>query len=138
MAATPDVQKRDAVCNTCTRRLVDIAYERSPWFRLVREPLKLTMRTWVRLYGMDPGEYEVRSPGCYNCMRFYKTVLKEQSGLFRLLNAMVNPVFDTILERIVSKEEVNKAKAHARAAMAGEALPYNGDKYTRDLRWDKI
>ncbi len=134
---TEVVQKKNAVCNTCTRRLVDIAYERSPWFRLVREPLKLTMRTWVRLDGMDPGEYEVRSPGCYNCMRFYKTVLKEQSGFFRLLNTMVNPVFDVILERIVSKEEVKKAKAHACAATAGEALPYDGDKYIRDSRWEK-
>lgn len=138
MAATPDVQKRDGVCNTCTRRLVDIAYQRSPWFRLVREPLKFTMRTWVRLYGMDPGEYEIRSPGCYNCMRFYKTALKERSRLFRLLNSLVNPTFDAILEWIVSEEEVDKAKTHARAATAGEALPHDGDKYTRDPRWDKI
>ena len=135
---TEVVEKKKAVCNTCTRRLVDIAYERSSWFRLVREPLKLTMRTWVRLNGMDPEEYEVRSPGCYNCMRFYKTVLKEQSWLFRWLNSLVNPAFDLILERIVSKEEVDKAKAHARAATAGEALPYDGDKYIRDSRWEKI
>jgi len=133
-----DTELKNAVCNTCTRRLVDIAYERSPWFRLIREPLKLSMRTWVRCNGRSPGEYEVRSPGCHNCMRFYKTVLKEQSGLFRLLNAVVNPVFDTILERIVSKEEVKKAKAHARAATAGEALPYDGDKYIKDSRWERI
>lgn len=138
MPVIPDVPKKNAVCNTCTRRLVVIAYRRSPWFRLVREPLKLTMRTWVRLYGMDPGEYEVRSPGCYRCMRFYKTVLKEQSRLFRWLNSLVNPTFDAILERVVSKEEVNKAKAHARAAISGEMLPYDGDKYTRDPMWDKI
>ncbi|MCD6568370.1 MAG: hypothetical protein J7K94_06520 [Dehalococcoidia bacterium] len=131
-------QKKNAVCNTCTRRLVDIAYERSPWFRLVREPLKLTMRIWVRLRGIDPGQYQVRSPGCYNCMRFYKTALKEESGLFRLLNSLVNPVFDAILERITSKEEINRAKAHARAAMSGEALPYDGDKYTGDSRWNSI
>jgi len=51
---------------------------------------------------------------------------------------VVNPVFDTILERIVSKEEVKKAKAHARAATAGEALPYDGDKYIKDSRWERI
>ena len=138
MLATPDVQKKNAECNTCTRRLVDIAYEHSPWFRLVREPLKFTMRTWVRLSGLDPEEYKVYSSGCYNCMRFYKTALKEHSGLFRLLHSMVNPVFDVILEGIVSKEEVKKAKAHARAATAGEALPYGGNKYTKDPRWGKI
>jgi len=131
-------QKKNAVCNTCTRRLVAIAYQRSRWFRVVREPLKFTMRTWVRLYGMDTEEYEVHSPGCYNCMRFYKTVLKEQSRLFRWLNSLVNPAFDAILERIVSKEEVNKAKAHARAAIVGEELPHDWEKYTKDPRWGKI
>jgi len=130
--------EKNAVCSTCTRRLVDIAYDGSPWFHLIREPLKLTMQIWVRLRGMDPGEYEVRSTGCYNCMRFYKTALKEQSRLFRLLNAVANPVFDAILEQIVSKEEVNKAKAHARAATAGEVLSYDGDKYIKDSRWEKI
>ena len=132
------IQKKNAVCNTCTRRLVDIAYERSPWFRLVREPLKFIMRSWVRLYRIDIGEYEVNSQGCYNCIRFYKTALKERSGLFRLLNSLVNPVFDVILERVVSEVEVDKAKAHARAAIAGEALPCGGDKYIRDDRWGKI
>jgi hypothetical protein len=131
-------QKKSTVCNTCTRRLLDIAYERSPWFRMVREPLKLTMRTWVRLYGFDTEVYEVRSPSCYNCIRFYKITLKERSGLFRLLHSLVNPIFDFILERIVSQEEVDKAKAHASAAMSGDALPYDGDKYVRDSRWEKI
>jgi len=132
------VSKKNTVCNTCTRRLVVIAYRRSPWFRLVREPLKFTMRKWARLYGFNPEEYEVRSPSCYHCIRFYKNALKERSGLFRLLHSLVNPAFDAILERIVAKEEVNKAEAHARAAMEGEALPYNGDKYTRDPWWGKI
>ena len=135
---TEIVQKKSSVCNTCKRRLVDIAYQRSPWFRLVREPLKLMMRSWVRLYRFNPEEYIVLSPGCCNCMRFHKTVLKERSRFFRLFNAMVNPVFDAILEWIVSKEEVDKAKAHARAAISGEALPYDGDEYTKDSRWERI
>jgi hypothetical protein len=131
-------QKKSTVCYTCTRRLVDIAYQRSPWFRVIREPLKLTMRTWVRLYGLDTEEYEVCSPSCYNCIRFYKTALKERSRLFRLLHSLVNPIFDFILERIVSREEVDKAKAHASAATSGEVLPYDGDKYIGDPRWEKI
>ena len=126
------------ICNTCTRRLVYIAYERSPWFRLVREPLKFAMRCWVRLYQLDPNQYEVTLPSCRNCMRFYKTVLKENSRLFRLLNKLMNPVFDIVLERIVSEEEVKKAKAHARAATAGEALPCDGERYVKDPRWGNI
>lgn len=130
--------KKDTICNTCTRRLIYIAYEHAPWFRLFREPLKLAMRCWVQFRHLDPGEYEVNSPGCYSCMRFYKTTLKESSTLFRLLNSLVNPVFDAILERIVSKEEVDKAKAHARAAIAGETLLYDSDRYIRDPKWRRI
>jgi len=130
--------KKNTVCNTCTRRLVYIAYEHAPWFRLFREPLKLAMLCWVRSRHLDPGEYEVSSLGCYSCIRFYKTALKESSTLFRLLNSLVNPIFDAILERVVSKEEVAKAKAHARAAIAGETLPSDSDRYIRDPKWRRI
>lgn len=101
----------------------------------MREPLKLTMRSWAKLCQLNPGDYEVRSPGCYDCIRFYKLTLQESSALFRLLNNMVNPIFDAVLERIVTKQEVNKAKAHARAAMAGETLPEDGERYVSDSRW---
>lgn len=130
--------KKNAVCNTCTRRLVTIAYQRAPLFRLVRQPLKLAMRSWVRLYHLHPEDYRVNAPGCYNCMRFYKTALKERSWLFRQMNGFINPVFDAILERIVSREEVKKAEAHAQAATAGQALPDNGEEYTRTRLWPKI
>lgn len=112
--------RKNAVCNTCTIRLVNAAYRRTPWFRLVREPLKAGMRLMALLYRVDPGEYEVRTPSCYGCMRFYKVALKEKSGLFRALNDRVNPFFDALLERIVPPDEVQSAKAYARSAMAGE------------------
>jgi len=131
-------EKKNAICNICTRRLVTIAYQRSPRFRLLREPLKLIMRYWAKLCQINLVDYEVRSPSCYDCMRFYKNALKNNSTFFRLLNKMVNPLFDAILERIVSKEEVDKAKAHARAAMAGEILPCDSDKYISDPRWRRI
>lgn len=131
-------EKKEAICNTCTRRLVTIAYQRSSWFRLLREPLKFVMRFWAKLYHINTTDYEVRSPGCYDCMRFYKTALKNNSTLFRLLNRMVNPLFDVILERIVSKEEIDEAKTHARAAVAGEILPCDSDKYISDPRWRRI
>lgn len=111
-----DQPKKDAVCNTCTIRLVRIAYQRSPWFRLVREPLRLGMRLLAWWHHIDPAEYQVRSPGCYRCMRFYKTALKERSALFRWLNDRINPRFDALLERIVTEEEVRAAKAYARKA----------------------
>jgi hypothetical protein len=116
-------QKKHAVCNTCTIRLVTIAYQRAPYFRLIREPLRLGLRSLAWIYRVDPGDYDVRTPGCYGCIRFYKTALKEKSGLFRSLNDRINPVFDILLERIVTQGEVKEAKAYARAATRGEALP---------------
>ena len=110
--------RRNAVCNTCTIQLVNIAYRRAPWFRLVREPLKLGMRVLAWLYRINPTEYDVRATACYGCLRFYKTSLKERSALFRWLNDRVNPLFDNLLERIVSTDEVKQAKTYARAASA--------------------
>jgi|SRR3990172_7251276 len=116
-------ERKKAICNTCTLKLVTIAYRRVPLFRLMREPLKLGMQFLSRLYRVNPAEYVVRTPNCYGCLRFYKTALKEKSAAFRWLNDRVNPIFDAILERIVTEEEIQHAKAYARAATAGEVKP---------------
>jgi len=62
--------RKNAVCNTCTLNLVNIAYRRAPLFRVVREPLKLGMRFLSWAHRVDPAEYEVRAPHCYGCIRF--------------------------------------------------------------------
>ena len=109
-----------ATCGTCTIRLVDLAYRRAPWFRLVREPLRAGMIALSRWHGIDPAAYAVRSEACRGCLRFHKAALKERSRLFRLLNRLVNPVFDALLERIVGSGSVVEAKAHARKATLGD------------------
>ncbi len=62
--------KKNAVCNTCTLKLVSIAYRRAPWFRLFREPLRLGMRFLSWIHSVNPSEYEVRTPDCFGCIRF--------------------------------------------------------------------
>ncbi len=47
-------------------------------------------------------------------MRFRKTALKEESATFRWLNDRINPRFDRIIESIVTKEELEVARKHAR------------------------
>lgn len=116
------MNRKNAICNICTIRLVEMVYQRAPWFRLVREPLKYSMRLMAVVYRVNPGEYDVRTPSCYGCMRFYKLALKEKSGLFRFLNALVNPHFDALMERILTSEEVHLAETYARAAMLGEQV----------------
>jgi hypothetical protein len=113
-------EKKNAVCNTCTLKLVSIAYQRRPAFRLLREPLKLGMRLLARLYRVDPSAYDVRTPACYGCVRFTKLALKEKSALFRWLNDRVNPLFDAWLDRIVTEHEMQLAKRYARSATVGE------------------
>ncbi|MBI2856914.1 MAG: nitroreductase [Chloroflexi bacterium] len=104
---------RAGICNTCTIQLVATAYRRAPWFRLVREPLKWGMLAMGRLYRVDPRAYSVPTPGCAGCLRFTKTGLRERSGLFRWLNARLNPLFDRVLESIVTQQEVAEAKRYA-------------------------
>ncbi len=126
--------KKNALCNTCTLKLVAIAYRRAPWFRLVREPLRVAMRCLAWLHRVNPAEYEVRTPDCFGCVRFYKAALKEKSGLFRWLHDLINPLFDTILERIVTEEEIKTAKAYARAATAGEVGAAEAKKWMEGQR----
>jgi hypothetical protein len=125
---------KDAVCNTCTLKLVSIAYRRAPWFRLVREPLKMGMRFFSWVYRVDPADYHVRTPACYGCIRFYKVALKEKSAAFRWLNDRVNPVFDELLERIVTQDEVQRAKSYARTATLGQIEPDAAGAWMRDQK----
>lgn len=95
-----------------TLRLVEIAYQRRPSFRTLREPFRLGMLFFSTLYRIDPNEYEVRTPQCRGCMRFRKLALKERSSLFRSLNSFFNPIFDRHLERIVTEEGLQEAKEY--------------------------
>ena len=105
-----------AVCTTCTIKLVELCYERAWWFRLIREPLRFGMVIMGLFYQVDPKDFPVRTDTCKGCVRFIKTGLKDKSSLFRWLNGIVNPVFDGIMETIVSRDEILEAKTYAREA----------------------
>jgi len=127
-------QKKNAVCNNCTLKLVTIAYQRAPWFRLLREPLKLGMRCLARLHHVDTREYVVRTPACYHCIRFYKVALKEKSATFRWLHSRVNPMFDYFIEKIVTKEELGQAKIYAQTASKGSLSEKEIEDWMRGMR----
>jgi hypothetical protein len=75
------------------------------------------MRLMALLYRVNPYEYEVRTSSCYGCMRFYKITLKEKSGLFRFLNSLINPLFDAMIERLLTTAELRDAEQFAKDAM---------------------
>lgn len=125
--------KKSALCNTCTLKLVSIAYRRAPWFRLIREPLKAGMHLLSLIHRVHPSSDMARTPRCAGCIRFYKLALKEKSGFFRKMNDLCNPLFDALLERIVTAEEIQAAKAYARAASQGEIPPDDADKWMQGM-----
>jgi len=111
---------KNLVCKICTIKLVEAAYARAWWFRLVREPLRWGMLLLGRLYEADLEVYDVRSPSCRACPRLTKLELKEKSALFRLLNSLVNPYFDRLIERLISEREQQEAREFAERALRSE------------------
>jgi hypothetical protein len=118
---------KNIVCKVCTIKLVESAYAHAWWFRLVREPLRLGMLLMGRLYGADTSAYEVRSAACRGCPRLVKLELKEKSALFRLLNNLVNPHFDRLIERLITEREQREAEDYAEKAVRGELKPDTAD-----------
>lgn len=104
-------------CTTCTKHLVEIVYDRAPWFRILRGPMILGMKALSRYHGINPKEYDVRTEECYGCVRFIKNALKDKSPGFVWLNEIVNPVFNRIRDSIVTEQEKVKAVDFARSAM---------------------
>jgi len=125
-------------CNTCTRRLVEEAYQSSFTFRLFREPLKFLIRKWVKAKKIDLSVYQISNESCLNCNRFSKNALKDNSRLFRVLNSVVNPIFDYWLVKIVSSDEIDKAKKHAIAILNNNELPTGWNKNNDFKKWKAI
>ena len=126
--------KKNAVCNTCTLKLVAIAYRKKPVFRLFREPLKMVMKMLSWLYRVNPEEYEVSTPSCRGCIRFYKLSLKDKSSIFRWLNNKINPLFDRVLESIVTEEELKSAKDYGKKVANGKVPDKESDEWMKDLK----
>jgi len=126
--------KKNAVCNTCTLKIVAIAYKRKPFFRFFREPLKTGMRILSWSYRINPEEYKVRTPSCRGCIRFYKLALKEKSAIFRWFNNKINPLFDRMLESIVTEVELNSAKDYGKNAVNGKVSAEESEKWMKDLK----
>lgn len=129
-----NIPSKNAVCGTCTLKLVTIAYRRAPWFRLLREPLKLGMRFLARVHHVNTGEYVVRTPACYNCIRFYKVALKEKSATFRCLHKWINPLFDRVIETIVTEEERKQTRDYAQSATQGSVDKKEAESWMRDMK----
>jgi hypothetical protein len=56
------------------------------------------------IFDIGPKDFPVKSEGCYGCVRFTKSGLKDRSSLVKFINRIVNPIFDGIMETIVRKE----------------------------------
>ena len=106
-------QTTQGVCNSCTRRVIYTAYQRAPWLRLIREPLRIGMLLMGWWHGIDPKSYEVPTEFCVGCLRWTKTGLLERSTTFRWLNRLVDPHFMRLVWLVVTPEERAEAKRFA-------------------------
>ena len=111
-----DKPKKRAVCNTCTKHLVEIAYRRTWWFRPFREPMVIGMKLMSLYHRIDPTEFDVRNKECYGCIRFMKTALKEKSPTFLWLNDRINPLFNRVRNSVVTEVEIEEARRFAAEA----------------------
>jgi hypothetical protein len=97
-------------CSSCTLHLVQLCYERSPYFRVFRESLIAAMKLLSWWHRVDPNVWEVRAEACRGCIRFRKNVLKQVSPTFRVLNDLVNPWFNRWRDSLVTAEEIARAR----------------------------
>ena len=123
-----------AVCNHCTYKLVAIAYKRAPLFRIFREPLRLGMRWLAFIHRIDALDYVTRTPGCYQCIRFYKTALFDKSASFCWLHNRFNPVFNSLIRQIVTDAERKQAKVYADAASEGKVTQEETDDWMKGMK----
>lgn len=107
-------------CGSCTLMLVRLAYDRSAWFILFREPLLFGMRIMAWWHKIDARRYPVGNPACKGCIRFMKNELKQKSPTFRWLNDRFNPVFNRWRDSYVTSTE--KAEARKFAETAAQSL----------------
>lgn len=91
-------------CRKCTARLVAIAETHCFWFRVIHKFMSCGIRTMAWLHQIKP-ETQDAYPSCYNCIRFIKNRLKEESSLFMWLNDRIDPYFDLVLSQVVSHYE---------------------------------
>ncbi|MDD5038048.1 MAG: hypothetical protein PHN78_01855 [Dehalococcoidales bacterium] len=92
------------------------------------------MRTLSIIHHVDTSEYLVRTPACYNCIRFYKVAVKEKSATFRWLHKWINPLFDRVIETIVTEEERKQTREYAQAATQGSVDKKESETWMRDMR----
>jgi hypothetical protein len=110
------VTQTNLVCKLCTIRLEALCYRRAWWFRIFREILATGVRLFAFFGRIRPQRYVTRSPGCHQCLRFQKNALKEQSMLFRRLDAHMNPFFNRVRDNLLTEPEKEEARRHAAAA----------------------
>ena len=126
--------RKNGTCGNCTIKLVTIAYRRAPWFRLMREPLLVGMRALAAIHHVNTAEYPFPTAACHGCIRFYKVGLREKSATFRRLHRRLNPAFDYVLGKIVTKEELGQTVKYARAASQGALNEVETSDWMRGMK----
>ena len=105
------------VCKNCASRLAEWCYAQHWWFRLIREPLLMGMRSMAWWHGIDARKHGVRNPECHGCIRFMKNELEEKSSTFRFLNEHLGKKVNKLRDSMLTQQQLDEAKRYAREAM---------------------
>jgi len=108
-----EIVQADHGCSSCTLYLVKLCYGRSLWFPFFREPLVIGMKLLGRFHGIKYLAIEGPNKECKGCLRYLKNSLKEHSPLFVFLNGLVNPVFNSLRDSFLDKEDKSIARDFA-------------------------
>ncbi|HWR40351.1 MAG TPA: nitroreductase [Patescibacteria group bacterium] len=105
------------VCKNCANRLARWCYQRHGWFRLIREPLLCGLHILAWWHDVPARPDHVENQECRNCLRFRKTELEAKSPLFRFLNRTIGKKVNTLRDSLLTQDERDEAKRHAREMM---------------------
>jgi hypothetical protein len=105
-----------ATCRMCTITLLKLCYRRAWWFRPFREVFATGIRVFALFHPVPPEAYAARSPLCRGCLRFRKNAIRQDSPLFRWLDARLNPVFNRVRDSLLTPQEIEHAREFARRA----------------------
>jgi hypothetical protein len=103
-------------CRMCTITLLELCYQRAWWFRTYREVFATGIRVFALFHPVPLEAYAARSSLCHGCLRFRKNAVRQNSPLFRWLDARLNPVFNRVRDSFLTKQEIEHAREFARRA----------------------
>ena len=104
----------DGACKICTRHLESLCYQRAWWFWAFRQVLAAGVHLFAFFTRTRSTSIHPRSPYCHSCLRFRKNALKRESTVFCYLDKIINPLFNSLRDSLLTQDELSRARILAK------------------------